>query len=224
MATTHALSTRLVRWLLISATITLASWGLAGNWRLPLLDVYVAGAVVFFLVAMLILDPAVVRERLRPKEVGIDPKRLALIRLLVLVHLVVGLIDVGRARWSNTVPRPLQVSALVVVAGGAAWVLWAITVNPFFVPVIRIQPERNHQVVTGGPYAFVRHPGYAGMVLLVPASALALGSWAALVPALAASVLLVRRTADEDRFLQERLEGYGRYAGMVRYRLLPGVW
>ncbi|TMQ67591.1 MAG: hypothetical protein E6K78_04215 [Candidatus Eisenbacteria bacterium] len=204
MATTHALSTRLVRWLLISATITLASWGLAGNWRLPLLDVYVAGAVVFFLVAMLILDPAVVRERLRPKEVGIDPKRLALIRLLVLVHLVVGLIDVGRARWSNTVPRPLQVSALVVVAGGAAWVLWAITVNPFFVPVIRIQPERNHQVVT--------------------ASALALGSWAALVPALAASVLLVRRTADEDRFLQERLEGYGRYAGMVRYRLLPGVW
>ena len=49
--------------------------------------------------------------------------------------------------------------------------------NRFFSAVVRIQGERGHRVIDQGPYAFIRHPGYAGMILSVPCSGLALGSW-----------------------------------------------
>lgn len=97
-------------------------------------------------------------------------------------------------------------------------------VNRFFSTAIRIQTDRAHQVVSRGPYAVVRHPGYLGMIVAAPASVLALGSWWALAPALAYSALVARRVATEDHFLHERLDGYPAYATRVRYRLIPGVW
>jgi len=60
-------------------------------------------------------------------------------------------------------------------------------VNPFFSPALRIQAERGHAVIARGPYRFIRHPGYLAMLIAVPASALALGSWLALIPAFAFS-------------------------------------
>jgi protein-S-isoprenylcysteine O-methyltransferase Ste14 len=97
-------------------------------------------------------------------------------------------------------------------------------VNPFFSPVIRLQKERNHRIVTRGPYRLLRHPGYLGMVVAIPASAVALGSWLALIPGLAFSGVIIRRTACEDRFLKMNLPGYNDYSARVRYRLLPGIW
>src|SRR3972149_1751384 len=87
---------------------------------------------------------------------GIDPVRLGLIRLVVLVHFVVALLDIGRFHWSDSVPRALQVTAFAALAGAVSWVLWAVSVNRFFVPQIRIQSERGHGVVSSGPYSFVR--------------------------------------------------------------------
>lgn len=62
------------------------------------------------------------------------------------------------------------------------------------------------------------------MLFACPASVLALGSWLALVPALLYAVLIVRRAAIEDRYLQAELDGYAQFASRVRYRLIPGVW
>jgi protein-S-isoprenylcysteine O-methyltransferase Ste14 len=90
--------------------------------------------------------------------------------------------------------------------------------------MVRIQAERGHRAISGGPYRWMRHPGYAGAVLTHLTTALLLNSWWALVPAVVVSGVLVVRTALEDRYLQEQLEGYREYAGQVRYRLLPGVW
>ena len=155
---------------------------------------------------------------------GEDPARLLLIRLLSLATYTIALLDIGRWHLSDSVPRGLQVIALVLTGAAFLWIVWALSANRFFVPVIRIQAERGHAVVSAGPYGLIRHPGYAGTVVGIPASALALGSWWALVPALAASLLFVRRAAHEDRFLRQHLDGYLGYAERVRYRLLPGVW
>ncbi len=144
--------------------------------------------------------------------------------ILFFLHLVVALLDVGRFHWSGTLPRVLQVAAVIVFAASIAWVIWATAVNRFFSPVVRIQTERGHHLITTGPYRYMRHPGYIGMILGLPASALALGSWWSLVPALAYSLVILRRTALEDRFLTEQLDGYKSYAENVRYRLLPGIW
>jgi protein-S-isoprenylcysteine O-methyltransferase Ste14 len=97
-------------------------------------------------------------------------------------------------------------------------------VNRFFSAVVRIQRDREHTVVTSGPYRLIRHPGYAGALITSLAIPLLLGSLWALIPAALVVCLLILRTALEDRTLQEKLDGYREYAGRVRYRLLPGVW
>jgi protein-S-isoprenylcysteine O-methyltransferase Ste14 len=96
--------------------------------------------------------------------------------------------------------------------------------NAFLSRVVEVNPAAGHRVVSTGPYAVVRHPMYAGYVLWVPACALALGSLAALAPALLISAGVVVRTVLEDRTLRAELPGYPEYASRVRWRLLPGVF
>jgi protein-S-isoprenylcysteine O-methyltransferase Ste14 len=102
--------------------------------------------------------------------------------------------------------------------------LWAMAVNRFFSGVVRIQEERGHVVVSHGPYALVRHPGYVGVILAMVGAPLMLGSVWALIPAAATVGVIVIRTAREDLTLTRYLAGYETYAQRVRYRLLPGIW
>jgi protein-S-isoprenylcysteine O-methyltransferase Ste14 len=220
---TH-LPARLLRWLLGSTLMAVFALGLAGRGDLPMVNAFLVACAAILLVAVLVIDPELARERLRRGQKGADPLRLLAIRLLFMTLFVVALLDVGRMHWSDTVPHGLQVAALAAFAGAMLWTFWAVSVNRFFVPVIRVQAERGHQVVDRGPYGIVRHPGYAGTIVMAPAGAVALGSWWALLPALAVSFLFMRRAAHEDRFLMDHLDGYARYAEHVRSRLVPGVW
>jgi len=117
-----------------------------------------------------------------------------------------------------------QVTALTVVAVLLGLITWAMAVNPYFSCAVRLQSERGHHVISHGPYRFVRHPGYAAMLFSVPGSAIALGSYVALVPGVLCSIIILRRTFREDRFLREELPGYPAYMMRVRYRLFPGLW
>jgi protein-S-isoprenylcysteine O-methyltransferase Ste14 len=110
---------------------------------------------------------------------------------------------------------------LCVGWGGSIWVY---AVNRFAEPTVRIQTDRGQTVIDTGPYAIVRHPLYMWSLLLFPAFPLALGSYWALVPGALAALVLVVRTALEDRTLQRELPGYAEYAQRVRYRLVPGIW
>ena len=220
---TH-LSQRLARGLLFAVLLAAVSLALAGRSDLPMLDSLIVVCAGLVLVGHLVIDPDLLRERRRRGQAGEDPGRLAFIRALFLVMFVFGLVDVGRFHWSDRVPPALQKGALAIFALASLSALWAVSVNRFFVPVIRLQSERGHRVIDSGPYAIVRHPGYAAMILVPPAAALALGSWGALLPALGLSALFLARTAHEDRFLRGHLEGYAEYAARVRFRLLPGVW
>ncbi len=96
--------------------------------------------------------------------------------------------------------------------------------NRFFSATVRIQKDRNHQVVTTGPYRYVRHPGYVGGIIAMLMTPLALGSWVALIPSFVVASGFVLRTSLEDKVLQEELGGYKDYAKNIRYRLFPMIW
>lgn len=129
-----------------------------------------------------------------------------------------------RYAWSVGFAPAVQVAALILIGLGFVFASWAMVVNRFFSAVVRIQTERDHQVVSDGPYRFVRHPSYTGALISYLAMPCALASWWAFIPALATIMALVLRTHLEDRTLREELPGYKAYAERVRWRLLPGVW
>lgn len=126
--------------------------------------------------------------------------------------------------WSTPFSLPVKSVALLVILAGYAWGSYALIENRFFSGVVRIQTERGHHVITGGPYRWMRHPGYAGALLTYLATPFFLDSIWTFFPAIFLTIVLVIRTSLEDKTLQEELPGYRDYAGRVRYRLFPGVW
>lgn len=129
-----------------------------------------------------------------------------------------------RFGWSAGMAGWLAVAGLLLVAAGYGLADWALVENSFFSGTVRIQKERGHAVCDTGPYRIVRHPGYTGNILAAFGLVPALGSVWTLIPAALVLVIALIRTAFEDRYLQQNLDGYRDYAGRVRYRLLPGVY
>jgi protein-S-isoprenylcysteine O-methyltransferase Ste14 len=139
-----------------------------------------------------------------------------------LVPLVAGL-D-ARFNWSPAFGQPAKILALVVLLAGYILASYALIENRFFSGMVRIQTDRGQQVVSSGPYRWMRHPGYAGALLAYLATPVFLDSLWAFLPAVFLTIVLVIRTNLEDRTLQDDLEGYRDYASRVRYRLIPGIW
>ncbi len=173
----------------------------------------------------LLLPPELIAERGRSGE-GVKRWDNVLTGISILPALaapiIAGLDE--RLGWSLPLVSAVHLAGLGAFGLGQACFSWAMASNPFFSARVRIQSERGHQVVTRGPYRFVRHPGYAAFMIFSLAAPLALGSIWALVPAMGTVCLLVIRTALEDRTLRIELAGYETYAGQVRYRLIPGLW
>ena len=138
------------------------------------------------------------------------------------IYIVAG-IDAGRFQWS-AMPLAVQILGSIGFVLGMVWMYWAMLANTFLAMVVRIQEERGHSTVSSGPYRYVRHPMYIGILVSYGSTPLLLGSWFALIPFAIMGALLVLRTALEDRTLQNELPGYAEYAQRVRYRLLPGIW
>lgn len=129
-----------------------------------------------------------------------------------------------RHGWTAHVSPGLQTAALAIVVLGFALCGWAMASNEFFSATVRIQDDRGQTVATGGPYTYVRHPGYVGAIMFQVATPIMLGSLWALIPGGLSLPLYVIRTALEDRTLRNELGGYTDYTARVRWRLLPGVW
>jgi protein-S-isoprenylcysteine O-methyltransferase Ste14 len=200
-----------------------ALFGSAGTIDIPGFWLYLAIFVMVFVASFLGLDPDLFRERMRPGGNPM-PVSLRLFSMVLFLHWILAGLDRGRFHWSDTVPLWLQVVGLIVVAVAYALCFWAMRVNRFFSSVIRIQADRGQYVVTTGPYAFVRHPGYTAGILIILASGIALGSWLATALLTIASLpFLLYRTIAEDRILTAELAGYSDYARHVRWRLCPGI-
>lgn len=196
----------------------------AGTVALASYWVYLAILAAVFVAAILWLDPDLARERMRPGGKK-PPLALRLFSAVLFAHWVIAGLDHGRYHWSDTVPLALQWAALIAVAAAYAFCLWAMRVNRFFSSVVRIQNDRGQVVISAGPYAFIRHPGYLAGIVVMLASGLALDSWIAAVMLVIWTLpFLLYRVVTEDRVLLAELPGYRDYAVRVRWRLLPGVW
>lgn len=202
----------------------IALFGSAGSFDIPSFWIYLAILAAIFIASFLILDPDLARERMRPGGKR-PPIGLQVFSAVLVVHWVLAGLDRGRFHWTDNVPPWLQALGLVTLAAAYAFCLWAMHENRFFSSVVRIQTDRGQVVVTTGPYAVIRHPGYTGGILVIVASGIALGSWAATVFLIVLSLpFLLYRAITEDRILQAELPGYRDYAARVRWRLCPGIW
>ena len=126
--------------------------------------------------------------------------------------------------WSSPAPFGLKVLGITILIVSFFLLTWSMAANRFFAPTVRIQTQREHQVIESGPYHYVRHPGYVAVLLQFITVPLSLGTLMAWIPALLGAALFVLRIALEDRTLIAELPGYADYAQRTRYRLLPGVW
>ena len=196
----------------------------AGRLDLPWFWAFLAVHGVLVSVQQAALDEGLSRERMQPGRGGCDRHLRRISFPFYLGHLIVAGLDAGRFHWSGPFPEALQAGGLAGYACGLGLAVWAMGVNRFFSPAVRIQHERGHRVIASGPYRYVRHPGYAGGLLAMLCGGIALGSWWSLMPLLPVALLTLRRTVVEDRLLRDGLDGYGRYAQRVPRRLVPGVW
>jgi protein-S-isoprenylcysteine O-methyltransferase Ste14 len=213
-----------VQLLILAVALFLSSW----RWDWGMAWAFLGVSAVIIIVGgvgLLRINPELVAERTRIGEgtKGWDKVLTALYGLMGIATLVVAGLD-KQFGWSGGVPLLVQMIALALFALSGLFAFWAMWSNAFFATTVRIQGERGHAVVTGGPYSYVRHPGYSGWLVCNMVTPLILDSLWAFIPAVLTVCIILIRTAAEDRTLNAELSGYAEYARQVRYRLLPGVW
>jgi len=170
-------------------------------------------------------NPDLLAERLGPRKGGKawDAAIMGVVGVITMGRLIVAGFD-HYYGWTGEFPIGVQLAALMICVIAHALLVWATGSNAYFSQIMRIQTEREHAVASGGPYRFVRHPGYVGSILNDLALPILLSSWWAFLLGIINVALFIARTALEDRDLKNELDGYKAYADRVRYRLLPGVW
>ena len=217
----------------IRETMGIVGMGVALFWSAGRIDWWPAWAAIAVMLAWITatavviirFNPGLLAERLGPRK-GAKPWDTAIVSILGLSQLaryILAGLD-QRYDWTGGFPLAAQITALTVCFLGYALFVWATYSNAFFSQVVRIQSEHDHTVATGGLYRYVRHPGYVGAILFELAAPILLASWWAFIPSGLGALLLVLRTALEDRTLQAELTGYVDYSRKVRNRLIPGVW
>ena len=184
----------------------------------------VAATFAINLVCLRLWNPELIRRRMRVSKFSKTwDKVWAVMFGLAVIAIYVAAVMEARDRISSA-PGTAWLLGLAIFVPGWTLAIWSMVVNPFFEKTVRIQSDRGHRVIDTGPYAYIRHPGYVGFSGWMLSTPLLLASNWAFVPALITVVLLVIRTALEDRTLHEELPGYPAYASRVRFRLIPGIW
>lgn len=211
------------QWAVFTAALAAGLFAAAGSTHLAFLRAYVAVFSLILLPNALLLDAGLSKERLDPGGGGQDRGERLVIGLLFLATIGLASADAGRLNLFGQVPAVLSVIALIAFAAALGFDTWAMVVNPFFSSAVRIQTDRGHHLITRGPYRWLRHPGYLAMIVGVPASALAIGSWLALIPAAGFCLVIIRRAWREDKLLTENLPGYRAYKQRIRGALFPSL-
>jgi protein-S-isoprenylcysteine O-methyltransferase Ste14 len=175
---------------------------------------------------VLSIDSELLKERSKPGENTKKWDKIILLLSLVVtisMYIVAGL-DSGRYNWSPDFHWSLYVLGIVLTASGQLLFLIAQKQNKFFSSTVRIQTDREHVVCDTGLYKVVRHPAYMGSVIQSLGFPLFFGSLWSIIPIFLSVILLITRTALEDRTLINELKGYSEYTGKTRYRIIPFIW
>ena len=173
-------------------------------------------------------DPALLAERFRKPGTG-DQKSwdkifFAVFMVFYLGWLVIIPFDSKRFKWTTQYPVTLKYIGGVFLLLSVFFLFRSFTDNTFLSPLVRIQKERNQQLVTTGIYGFVRHPMYLGGILMFLGAPLLMGSFFGLGLGLLMTILFGVRTLGEEKMLLEEFGDYAKYKQKVKYRFIPFVW
>ena len=169
-------------------------------------------------------DPALLQRRVTSGPMSEQPGVQRVIMLFACIGFIALLVVPGldhRFGWSNT-PAYVVVVGDTLVAVGFCIVFVVYKTNTFSAATVRVEPGQH--VISTGPYAIVRHPMYAGGLVLLFGMPLGLASYWGLLAAVATAPFLVWRLVEEERLLVRELPGYIEYQRTVRWRLIPGVF
>jgi protein-S-isoprenylcysteine O-methyltransferase Ste14 len=204
---------------------------LAGNWNWLegwVFALWFVAMLEFNIIYLYWKDPALLSERTKAPASGNqqswDKVLIVAILTIAILWLVILPLDAGRFHWSP--PFPLWVKILGFIALLPAWYLIERTTmeNTFLSTRVRIQSERQQQVITTGVYGFVRHPLYLGCALMMFGAPLLVGSVYGLIISTIGLLLLVGRILGEEKMMITELDGYVSYKQKVKYRLIPFIW
>jgi len=129
-----------------------------------------------------------------------------------------------RFGWTESINGLINIIGLLFILLGSLLFTWSMVSNNFFSTFVRLQTDRDHSVASGGPYRFVRHPGYVGYIIMSFATPLALGTLWGLPFSAITAILFIIRTSMEDTTLKKELAGYLQYSEKTKYRLVPFLW
>jgi protein-S-isoprenylcysteine O-methyltransferase Ste14 len=171
-------------------------------------------------------NPGMLRERMRlgtSDQQGWDRMLFPLLQVLLFMWLILMSLDAARFHWSR-VPIWLHVVGGVVLSCSFYPLFLTFQENSYLSPVVRIQEERGQSVISTGPYRYVRHPMYSGIIIFIMGTPLLLGSWYGILFGIFPVIILARRAVLEERTLRKGLPGYSAYMANIKYRLIPYVW
>ena len=171
-------------------------------------------------------DPALLAERMRftAREGQPSSDKWFMLVFVVVAFLWFVVMGLDRRYGGGDAGVVLIGLGLAMYVLSTVLIMWVFRTNSFAAPVVKVQAERHHEVISTGPYALVRHPMYASVMLFFVGVPLTLGSWWGLAFVPLFFVMFAFRTGIEERTLRAGLAGYADYAARVRYRLIPGVW
>jgi protein-S-isoprenylcysteine O-methyltransferase Ste14 len=173
-------------------------------------------------------DPALLKERfgspVQKEQKPWDKVVLLVFFLEVLVWFAIMPLDARRFHWSPVFPLWLRIAGALLLILAMALVFEALRENTFAAPVVKMQKERGQKVISTGMYGVVRHPMYAGAVLLFISTPLLLGSVYGLAIGMLLIVTIAARSVGEEAMLKRELEGYSDYTKKVKWRIIPFVF
>lgn len=219
----HTLRTTVIGLLVLGAMLFIPAGTLAYGpaWAFIIVFTVMTNGIGLYLA---IKDPALLERRVKVGPAAEQrPLQKALISLsfgALIVAIIVSALD-WRFGWSG-VSLPIIVLGNVFVATGLLLTLVVMVQNRFAASTIRTMDDQ--QVISTGLYGIVRHPMYAGALIMSVGIPLALGSYWGLLIVLVVVPVLVMRINDEEQMLVGELAGYADYRQKVRFRLIPGIW
>ncbi|MFZ5674781.1 MAG: methyltransferase family protein [Pseudomonadota bacterium] len=219
----RALRANLIFAIVLAGLILLPAWSLA-YWQGLLLWAHFCAWCLGLTLYFLKHDPALAERRM---EVGSKAEELASQKwiqafnsVFITALFVLSAFD-GGAGWSRMPPAGIVAGHALVALG---FLIIAITLRQNSFAAATVTVAEDQRIISTGLYGRVRHPMYAGALVLFIGIPLALGSWWGLVLVPPLLLGLVMRLTDEERHLAAHLKGYADYRSRVRFRLVPGIW
>jgi protein-S-isoprenylcysteine O-methyltransferase Ste14 len=187
--------------------------------------IFVSVGIFILIINFFVLPVELIEERGKKKE---NVKKWDRILTTTSIIPIMGIYIISgldfRFGWSNNINVFFNIAGLLFYFLGSMLFTWAMISNKYFSTMVRIQNDRDHSVVTTGPYKYVRHPGYVGYIVFTLATPVSLGSIYGLLISGIASILFIIRTFLEDKTLRNELNGYLEYCNKVKYKLIPLIW